>query len=271
MPQKRKLVLRSELGGQGVNFFYGARMTLQSHGLERCLETARVNDKVVNKAARRPITSLSGAIFWFQHDPLWSCIRMDDHIVGIGPRTNSFCPPQTTWFKWQSCSNVRTFSFESRAFRPCGLHSVSFLLVPLSCYRLVMQHQDLLPVSTVFLSKPICSIHRTQQTQTQVLCSLIVLISDMSAPLENGGPAHPGGLAITSRTFVAIVIVNCRCKSPSNSFFDSRNFCKLLVVSCEVSSATRRTLIVTGSYRDHGLVSPGVTGGLGKVSASSQH
>ena len=152
-------------------------MTLQSHGLERCLETARVNDKVVNKAARRPITSLSGAIFWFQHDPLWSCIRMDDHIVGIGPRTNSFCPPQTTWFKWQSCSNVRTFNFESRAFRPCGLHSVSFLLVPLSCYRLVMQHQDLLQVSTVFLSKPICSIHRTQQTQTQVLCSLIVLIS----------------------------------------------------------------------------------------------
>ena len=178
MPQKRKLVLRSELGGQGVNFFYGARMTLQSHGLERCLETARVNDKVVNKAAsRRPITSLSGAIFWFQHDPLWSCIRMDDHIVGIGPRTNSFCPPQTTWFKWPSCSNVRTFSFESRAFRPCGLHSVSFLLVPLSSYRLVMQHQDLLPVSTVFLSKPICSIHRTQQTQTRVLCSLIVLIS----------------------------------------------------------------------------------------------
>ena len=79
--------------------------------------------------------------------------------------------------KWPSCSNVRTFSFESRAFRLCGLHSVSFLLVPLSCYRLVMQHQDLLPVSTVFLSKPNCSIHRTQQTQTQVLCSLIVLIS----------------------------------------------------------------------------------------------
>ena len=35
MPQKRKLVVRSELGGQGVKFFYGARMTLQSHGVEK--------------------------------------------------------------------------------------------------------------------------------------------------------------------------------------------------------------------------------------------
>ena len=31
---RRKLVLRSELGGQGVKFFYGTRMTLQSHGVE---------------------------------------------------------------------------------------------------------------------------------------------------------------------------------------------------------------------------------------------